>query len=45
MTRIEKIRKFGLDIVENDEETWKIRGYIINYKTGLLEKITPCTNS
>ncbi len=37
--REEKIKKFGIEIVERDEATWLKIGYKINYKTGLLEKI------
>ena len=39
MTKLEKIKKFGIEIVEYDEKVWEDRGYIINYDTGLLEKI------
>lgn len=36
--RERRIKKFGLEIVENDEKIWKDRGYIINPKTGFLEQ-------
>jgi hypothetical protein len=39
MTRQEKIDKFGIEIVEQDEKIWESRGYKINYSTGLLETI------
>lgn len=39
MTREEKIEKFGIEIVEQDEKIWLSHGYKINYKTGLLEKL------
>ena len=35
----EMIKKYGIEIVENDEKIWKKRGYKINYNTGLLEKM------
>lgn len=35
----ELIKKYGLEIVKQDEKIWLKRGYKINYKTGLLEKI------
>ena len=34
--RDKKIKMFGIEIVEYDEEIWLERGYIINYETGLL---------
>lgn len=37
--RNEKIKKYGIEIVEQDERTWKERGYTIDYDTGLLVKI------
>lgn len=37
MTRDNMIKKFGLDIVLSDEKLWLSRGFLINYKTGLLE--------
>lgn len=40
MTRLEKIKKYGLEIVEYDEKIWLERGYTINYSTGLLEPLT-----
>jgi hypothetical protein len=39
MTREQKIKKYGIEIVEYDEEIWEQRGYRINYNTGLLERI------
>lgn len=39
-TKQEKIKKYGIEIVEQDEKEWKKRGYKINYKTGLLENLT-----
>jgi hypothetical protein len=33
------IKKYGIEIVENDEKIWAERGYKINYNTNLLEKI------
>lgn len=39
MTREEKIKKYGIEVVEYDEAVWLKRGYKINYATGLLEKI------
>lgn len=38
-TREEQIKKFGVEIVEDDERVWRERGYTVNYKTGLLEQI------
>lgn len=35
--RNEMIKKYGIEIVKNDEKIWKKRGYKINYKTGLLQ--------
>jgi hypothetical protein len=37
--RNEEIKKYGIEIVEQDERIWKKRGYIIDYNTGLLVKI------
>jgi len=34
-----KIKKYGIEIVEDDEKSWKEKGYRINYKNGLLEQI------
>ena len=39
--REEKIKKFGIEIVEDDERIWFERGFKINYETGLLEKYVP----
>jgi hypothetical protein len=39
MDRQTQIKKYGIEVVEHDEKIWLERGYIINYKTGLLEKI------
>lgn len=39
-TRTEMIRKYGLEIVEDDERIWRERGYKIDYATGLLIKLT-----
>lgn len=39
MTRENKIKKFGTEVVEYDEKVWLERGYKINYKTGLLEQL------
>lgn len=39
MTREQKIKDFGIEVVEYDEQVWLERGYKINYKTGLLEQI------
>lgn len=40
MTRENKIKKYGIDIVIYDEKIWLEKGYIIDYKTGLLKQIT-----
>lgn len=40
MSREEMVKKFGIEVVEDDEKTWKERGYKINYQTNLLEKCT-----
>ena len=37
--RDEEIKKYGIEIVEDDEKTWQKRGYTIDYNTGLLVKI------
>lgn len=37
--RDRQIKKYGLEIVKQDEMIWKKRGYLIDYKTGLLIKI------
>ena len=37
--RKDKIKKYGIEIIKEDERVWKNRGYKINYNTGLLEKI------
>lgn len=39
MEREKLVKKYGIEVVENDEAVWKKRGYKINYNTGLLEKI------
>lgn len=39
MTRLEQVRLYGLEFVEHCEQVWLERGYAINYKTGLLEKV------
>lgn len=39
MNREQRIKEFGIEIVEHDEQVWRDRGYKINYTTGLLEKI------
>ena len=39
MNRAQQIKEFGLEIVEDDEREWLERGYIINYETGLLERV------
>lgn len=40
MKRNEKIKKFGLEIVEYDEEIWRKRGYTVDYDKNLLKQIT-----
>ena len=37
--RNKMIKKYGIEIVKNDEKIWRKRGYKINYNTGLLEKM------
>lgn len=37
--RDEEIKKYGIEIIEDDEKTWIKRGYAIDYNTGLLVKI------
>lgn len=37
--RDKQIKKYGIEVIEDDEKTWKKRGYRINYETKLLEKI------
>jgi len=43
MDRNTRIQKFGREIIEDEEKTWKARGYIVNDKTGLLEKFATKT--
>lgn len=37
--REKMIKKYGIEVVEQDERIWKERGFTIDYKTGLLVKI------
>lgn len=37
--RNEQIKKYGIEIVEQDEKIWKDRGYTIDYDKDLLVKI------
>lgn len=39
MDREQKIKKFGVEIVENDERVWQERGYKVDSETGLLTEI------
>lgn len=34
--RNRRIKKYGSEIVENDEKTWKKRGYNVDKNTGFL---------
>lgn len=38
-TRQERVKKFGREVVEDDEATWRKRGYSVNHNTGLLDQI------
>ena len=40
MSRAEKIKEYGLDVVKADEKYWQDLGYTIDYKKDLLIKET-----
>lgn len=37
-TREKRVSKYGIEIIEHDEQIWLDRGYKVNPKSGLLEK-------
>jgi len=37
--RQQRIKKYGIEIVEHDEAIWLSRGFTVNPDSGLLEKI------
>jgi hypothetical protein len=39
MTRAQKINEFSIEIVLNDEQYWRDKGYEIDYNKSLLKKI------
>lgn len=41
MDREKRIKKYGLEIVQDEEKTWNKRGYNVDPITGLLKPITP----